>query len=256
MYVMLSIFVRCYHLSWVHSHQIVSFVVAGHETTSGTLNYTLHALSKNQDLQTRLRTEINDFRHSTGREPDFDDFMNGRSLPLLDATIKEALRFYPAAPLTERIATRDDVLPLRHPILDTKSGKLMNELRIKKGQTIFLPVIAINRSNALYGDGEVFRPERWLAENESSLPDKSELVSAGWNGSLTFSAGARLCIGYRLALYEFKVLLTAMLQRFRFEDDGKTVLEFKHVGSLQPRVVGREDEGVMCPVRMAFMEPE
>ncbi|KAG9004390.1 hypothetical protein FRB94_002408 [Tulasnella sp. JGI-2019a] len=234
---------------------IVSFVVAGHETTSGTLNYTLHELSKNPSLQCKLRAEINGFRASHGHQPTFDDYMNGKTLPLLDAVTKEALRKYPAAPLTERIATKDDVLPLRNPIRSPSTGELIHEIRIKKGQTIFLPVIAINRMDGLYGDGDAFRPERWMTQNEESLPDKGDLVSAGWNGTLVFSAGARLCIGYRLALFEYKALLAAMVQRFVFHDD-KTELEFRHVGSLQPRVVGREEEGVQCPVLMSFADEE
>jgi len=181
--------------------------------------------------------------------------MGAKALPLLDAVTKEALRKYPAAPLTESVATRDDVLPLRHPIQSPVTGELLHSIRVKKGQSIFLPVIAINQMDALYGDGDTFRPERWLAENEAKLPDKSDLVSAGWNGSLTFSAGARLCIGFRLALFEYKALLTAMIQRFAFYDD-KIEIEFRHVGSLQPRVVGRESEGVQLPVRMSFVDEE
>jgi len=181
--------------------------------------------------------------------------MGGRTMPLLDAVTKEALRKYPAAPLTERIATRDDELPLRHPIESPVTGELLHSIRIKKGQTIFLPVIAINPMDALYGDGDVFRPERWLTEKDAGLPDKSELVSAGWNGTLTFSAGARLCIGYRLALFEYKALLASMIQRFEFHDD-KMEVEFRHVGSLQPRVVGREAEGVQLPIRMSFVEED
>ncbi|KAG8875703.1 hypothetical protein FRB98_007634 [Tulasnella sp. 332] len=224
---------------------IVTFVVAGHETTSGTLNYTIHELSKNPQLQSRLRREINNFRRSHGREATFDDYMNGKTLPLLDAVTKEALRKYPAAPLTERIATKDDILPLRTPMRSPLTGKIMHEIRIKKGQTIFLPVIAINTMDGLYGDGDAFRPERWMTQGDEGLPDKSELVSAGWNGSLVFSA----------AIYEYKALLAAMVQRFAFHEDG-TELEFRHVGSLQPRVVGKEDDGVQCPVLMSFVDDE
>ncbi|KAG8985961.1 hypothetical protein FRB90_004340 [Tulasnella sp. 427] len=235
---------------------IVTFVVAGHETSSGTVNYTLYELAKQPELQTQLRRELAEFRtEHGGREPTFEEYMSGNKLPLLDAITKEALRMYPAAPQTERIATKDDILPLRNPITTT-DGKTLTELRIKKGQSIFFPVLGMNRINSRWtNDADVFRPSRWFPENAHELPDKSQLASAGWNGSLVFSAGVRLCIGYRLALYEFKIILASMIRRFVFHDEG-IKLEFKQVGSLQPRVVGRESEGVQVPIRMSFVQEE
>ncbi|KAG9025166.1 hypothetical protein FS837_005062 [Tulasnella sp. UAMH 9824] len=234
---------------------IVTFVVAGHETASGTVNYTLLELARQPELQAQIRKELADFRRDHGgREPTFDEYMSGTKLPLLDAVTKEALRMYPAAPQTERIATKDDILPLRNPITTT-DGKTLTEIRIKKGQTIFFPVLGINRITSRWNDPDVFRPARWLPENAHELPDKSQLASAGWNGSLVFSAGSRICIGYRMALFEFKILLTSMLRRFSFEDEG-VKLEFKQVGSLQPRVVGRESEGVQVPIKMSFVEED
>lgn len=165
-----------------------------------------------------------------------------------------AMRKYPVASFTERTATKDDVIPLRHPIT-TPSGKVLTSLRIRKGQTIFFPVISINRIHSRWGDGDTFRPERWLGDNVNSLPDKHDLASAGWNGTITFSAGQRLCIGIKLALYEYKVILSSLVRRFEFHDS-KIDLEFRVSGSLQPRVVGREDEGVQLPIRMTLVQEE
>jgi len=174
-------------------------------------------------------------------------------MPLLDAVTKEALRMFPAAAMTERVATKDDVLPLRTPIR-SPNGEMLHEIRIKAGQAIFLPTISINRADAAWGDGDVFRPERFLPENAKGLPATGVLPS-GWNGTLTFSAGPRMCIGYRLALFEYKVLLENLIRRFVFHDTG-IKLEFRFVGSLQPRVIGREDEGVQLPIKMSFYEEE
>jgi len=169
--------------------------------------------------------------------------------------MKEALRMYPAAPFTERIATKDDVIPLRHPVT-TSDGQVLTELRVQKGQVISFPVIAINRIHSRWnGDGDTFRPDRWLPENAHELPDKADLCSSGWNGSLTFSAGARRCIGYRLAMFEYKIILASLLRRFVFHDSG-TKVEFKWVGSLQPRIVGQEDKGVQLPIRMSFVDED
>jgi len=166
---------------------------------------------------------------------------------------------------------KDDVIPLRTPIIST-NGKVMDSIHIKAGQTIFLPTVSINRLNANWGDGDVFRPERWLKENAAQLPPPSSLP-AGWNSSLTFSAGPRLCIGYRLgkhylsyflqetvlisvlftALFEYKVLLASMIRNFVFHDSD-VQLEFKFCGSLQPRVIGRESEGVQIPIKISLVE--
>ena len=69
--------------------QIVTFVVAGHETTSGTLNFTLHELSKATHIQDALRKEVLEFRELNGREPNFDDYMSSTRMPWLDAVTKE-----------------------------------------------------------------------------------------------------------------------------------------------------------------------
>lgn len=68
----------------IYDH-IVTFIVAGHETTAGALAWTLHALATNQDIQTKLRDELLNF----AGEPTYDDFSNPDTFPLLDAVCKE-----------------------------------------------------------------------------------------------------------------------------------------------------------------------
>lgn len=65
-------------------------------------------------------------------QPTYDDFLN--RLPILDAVTKEAMRIHPAVSNTERIAMRDDILPLRTPVRDPRTGELVNSVVIKKGQ--------------------------------------------------------------------------------------------------------------------------
>lgn len=110
----------------------------------------------------------------------------------------------------ERQATKDDVLPLRHPFL-ASDGHKVREVAIRKGQvrgrarfvvlkctqqmfqTIVLPVHYLNRSDTAWGDGSVFRPDRWFEE-----PPSQDLLPKGWSNTLTFSDGPRMCVGYRL----------------------------------------------------------
>jgi cytochrome P450 len=94
----------------------------------------------------------------------------------------------------ERIAMSDDVIPLRHPVY-TKDGKEITSVPITKGQTVVVPIVAIHRLDSVWGDGDSFRPERWLQQD--GLPDPDQLC-AGWSNLLTFSDGPRNCIGQRL----------------------------------------------------------
>lgn len=102
---------------------------------------------------------------------------------------------FPALPYMERVATKDDVLPLQTPIV-TPDGRIVDSVPISKGQIISLPIIAINRMNAIWEDPMNFRPDRWL----SPLPHP-ELTPRGWGNTLTFSEGPRNCVGYRLGNY-------------------------------------------------------
>lgn len=60
-------------------------------------------------------------------------------------------------------------------------------------KTVVMPIHAINRQNSVWGDGAVFRPERWMQE----LPPQEKLTK-GWGNTLAFSDGNRNCVGYKL----------------------------------------------------------
>jgi len=221
--------------------QICTFVFAGNDTTSSTLNYALFALAQNPSIQDKLRKEILDF----GVEPTYDDFSN--NLPYLDAVTKEVLRMFPVGAHAERLALADDVLPLRKPLV-TPTGEILTSIRIKKGQVIAAPSVAINRDNAVWGDGWTFRPERWLTPGQ--LPSPSE-TTLGWSQLFTFSEGPRMCIGYRLAVLEFKIILSSLIRTFVFHDTGADI-EFVFSTTLQAKIVGKEEASL--PLRVTFVE--
>ncbi|KDQ08459.1 hypothetical protein BOTBODRAFT_191732 [Botryobasidium botryosum FD-172 SS1] len=221
---------------------ICTFVVGGYETSSATLSFTLLALAQNPDVQDRLRREILEF----GVEPTYDDLFT--KLPYLDAVAKEGLRMFPVSAYTERVALVDDVLPLRKPLV-TSTGETLTSLRIKKGQLIAIPSIAINRNNAVWGDGWAFRPERWLTPDQ--LPDPSESTQ-GWSQMLTFLEGPRMCIGYRLAILELKIMLSSLVRAFIFRETGAEI-EFVFSTNLQARITGKDEASL--PLRVSLAEP-
>jgi cytochrome P450 len=174
--------------------QITTALLAGHETTSTALSWVLMAVAKDKDLQQKLRDEINeqvlmgDLESMTPEQYD--------ALPLLDNVTKETLRLYSPVHSTNREALEDDVIPLSKPIID-KNNRPVNALVVRKGQPIIIQIAAYNRSEEVWGPTAMdFNPDRWNDLPESVTDSKIP------HGHLSFLAGARTCVGFRLAILE------------------------------------------------------
>ncbi|KAH7929281.1 cytochrome P450 [Leucogyrophana mollusca] len=186
--------------------QVPTFLVAGHETTSTATTWALFSLTQRPEVQTKLREELFTLETET---PSMDELS---SLPYLDAVVRETLRVHAPVPSTVRIAMKDDVLPLDTPFTD-KKGRVQTGIKVNKGDPIFIPILAINRSEALWGpDAAEFKPERW-----ESIPDSASHIPGVWGHLLTFLGGPRACIGYRFSLIEMKALLFTLVRAFEFE---------------------------------------
>ncbi|KAF9265908.1 cytochrome P450 [Marasmius fiardii PR-910] len=220
--------------------QVPTFLIAGHETSSTATTWTLFALTQLPDIQRKLREELLGVSTDT---PTMDEL---NSLPYLDAVVRETLRLHAPVPTTTRMAVRDTVLPLNEPV----DGK--DYVEIRKGQTIFISILALNRSRKLWGeDAAEFKPERWLNGSiDTSLPGV-------WGNMMTFLGGARSCIGYRFALVEIKALLFTLVRAFEFElavpveDLGK-----KSSIVQRPFVRSEEKKGSQLPLIVKLYNPE
>ncbi|KAG6900352.1 hypothetical protein C0993_011983 [Termitomyces sp. T159_Od127] len=182
--------------------QIPTFLVAGHETTrySGSVFFT------DKDVQNKLRQEL------LMIDTDNPTMEQLNALPYLDMVVRETLRVHCPVPSTIRIAVKDDVLPLGHPITDRK-GVVHTSIKVTKGQMLFVPILAINRDKAIWGeDAAEFRPERW-----EHVPEAAANVPGVWGNMLTFLGGPRACIGYRFSLVETKALLFTLIRAFEFD---------------------------------------
>ncbi|KAH7921939.1 cytochrome P450 [Leucogyrophana mollusca] len=219
---------------------ISMFIMAGSETSSQTLGYAIWELARNTDKQAKLRAEVTFFSAS----PSYDDVQT--KLPYLDAVVREALRVHPILPYMERVSVKEDVLPLRHPIT-TKDGQTIDTFKVGAGQTVIIPIHSISRMDSVWGDGDAFRPERWM----ETLPPK-DLLPSGWSQTLAFSDGPRNCIGFRLAIFQVKVILMTLIRNFEFHDTG-AVISDKVASSLQPVVVGQEERGPYLPVNVSIV---
>lgn len=174
--------------------------MAGHETTSTATAWALFALTQSPESQTKLRNEL--LSVSTDN-PSMDEL---NDIPYLDAVVRETLRLHAPVPSTLRVAVKDDILPLGHPV-QTTNGELIDCIRmhtddsrgrlffsfsfsrIRKGQMLFVPILAANRTQELWGpDAKEFRPERWLG---SSPPEVVSTIPGVWGNLLTFLGGPR-----------------------------------------------------------------
>ncbi|KAF8968276.1 cytochrome P450 [Flammula alnicola] len=186
--------------------QVPTFLVAGHETTSTGTTWALFALTQNLEAQTKLRNEL----LAVGTDNPTMDELN--ALPYLDAVVRETLRVHAPVPATSRVAVQDDILPLSKPIMD-KYGNKLDAIKIRKGETILIPILAMNRAKFIWGEDALeFKPERW-----EKIPEAATTIPGVWGNMMTFLGGPRACIGYRFSLVEMKALLFTLVRAFEFE---------------------------------------
>ncbi|KAJ7927254.1 cytochrome P450, partial [Mycena leptocephala] len=149
------------------------------------LAFGLLELARQPDLQDKLRGEINSFLGANGRNVTYDN------MPLLDAFIKEILRFYPAVPITDRIAVQDTVIPLGESIT-TSTGERIHQIPVQKGQVVTVAISSYQRLASHWGkDPHKFDPSRWL----DGATYQGEAVGPYAN-LLTFLGGPHICLGY------------------------------------------------------------
>ncbi|KAI0083055.1 cytochrome P450 [Irpex rosettiformis] len=226
--------------------EIIGLLFAGSETVANVMGEFLYEMAFQPHIQQTLRQELLDFEAKHGATPSFTDLTaSGKErLRYLDAVTMETLRCKAVLMDISRMATIEDVIPLKTPI----SGRNENYIRVRPGQTISIPVRdGINCDPLIWGeDADVFRPERWFE------PGAAER-GPGLGGILTFGDGAKMCVGRAFALAEFKIVATVLIRRFQFslyEDESD--IDFYHLGgnTVKPKVRGKESEGVRLPLRI------
>ncbi|XP_064612535.1 cytochrome P450 3A11-like [Liolophura sinensis] len=178
----------------------ILFFIAGFDTTASTLAHLLYHLALNPDHMDKLIDEI-DEHYPNGKAPDYETV---GKLSYLDMVVQEGLRINPPFARMDRVCKRDVTIKGIH---------------IPAGMTVALPIYMIHHDPGYWTDPEVFDPERFTPEN------KEKHHPLQW---IPFGYGPRNCIGMRLALFEMKVIIVQLLQRYRFVPNSKTKpLKFK-----------------------------
>jgi len=191
---------------------LMTMLIAGHETTAAVLTWALFELSQKPEVMTKLQKEIDEVVGD--RDPTFDDIPK---LPFVRMCLSESLRMYPEPPLLIRRALEDHVLP---------PGVNGFETKIDRGVDIFLAIYNIHRSEEFFENANEYNPERFLKPFKNPMNPNWAGYTPGNTlypnevqsdfAFLPFGGGARKCVGDQFALMEAVVTLTMLLRRFEF----------------------------------------
>ncbi|KJA15630.1 hypothetical protein HYPSUDRAFT_194030 [Hypholoma sublateritium FD-334 SS-4] len=227
--------------------QMATIMLAGHDSTAMSLSWLLYDLALHPDDQIRVREEIRTIK-SQSLTPDCLGVVDFESMTYTNAVIRETLRLHPIAFMLPRIAAEDDVIPLANPIT-TKTGKIMHEIPIKKGQSIYMAVYTYNRLKNVWGeDADKWNPGRFLG----NASDK-EYTMGMFANLLTFSGGVRGCLGWRFAILELQTTLVGLLEQFEFSPPPGIEIQGAPAGSMIPVIRGRAREGTQLPLCLSVL---
>ena len=208
--------------SMVLRDDLMTMLIAGHETTAAMLTWTLFELVKGDpgmliEIQNEVRTVLKD-----KDIPDYDDVV---AMKKLRYALIEGLRLYPEPPVLIRRARTQDELPQGGSII--KTG-----IKVLRGTDIFVSTWNLHRSPDLWENPYTFDPTRWERPFRNDKvkgwagydPDKVTGLYPNESASdfafLPFGGGARKCIGDQFAVLEATVTMSVMLKKFDFAFEG------------------------------------
>ncbi|KAG6785826.1 hypothetical protein NC652_005439 [Populus alba x Populus x berolinensis] len=176
---------------------VISFILAGRDTTSAALTWYFWLLSQNQEVEKEVLREIKEKSES----PVYEEV---KDMVYTHASLCESMRLYPPVPIDSKVAKHDDVLP---------DGTV-----VKKGSRVCYHPYAMGRLEVLWGsDWEMFKPERWLesAADGANKNGKWSFVGRDPFTYPVFQAGPRICLGKDMAFLQMKRVVSGILRRFK-----------------------------------------
>ncbi|KAL9961373.1 hypothetical protein ACROYT_G030297 [Oculina patagonica] len=192
----------------------LTIFIAGQETTSNQLSFTLYEILRHPEIEERILEEIEEVlgcRHNV----EYEDL---GKLQYLDQTLKESLRIHPPVGFTQRIVQKEENF---------------GGYKIPAKTCITVPCYTIHKSTKFWENPDVFDPGRFS-------PGQKENISQ--SKYFPFSLGPRTCIGKTLAQFEAKVLMARVLRQFKFELLPGQTAQVEEALTLKPR------DGVICTI--------
>ncbi|KAI7815466.1 cytochrome p450 [Rhyzopertha dominica] len=177
--------------------QVFIFFVAGFETSSTTGAFCLFELSQNQEVQDRVRNEIELVLNKHDEKLTYESV---KEMKYMDQVVDETLRKYPALSIIFRECTKDYVIPETNTV-------------IRKGTKVTVSSLGLHHDPEYFPDPDIFDPDRFSPENKERIPQFSYIP---------FGEGPRNCIGLRFGKMQTKVGLVASLRKYRFSLNPRT----------------------------------
>ncbi|KAG6743664.1 hypothetical protein POTOM_052365 [Populus tomentosa] len=205
---------------------VISFILAGRDTTSSALSWFFWLLSLNPDVERNILKELETIRSSNGKNPgDTYSFEELRDMHYLQAAISETLRLYPPVPVDTKACQSDDVLP---------DGTFVG-----KKWFVTYHTYAMGRMESIWGKNcRDFVPERWLENGRYRQESPFKFP--------VFHAGPRMCLGKDMAFIQMKSIAASVIERFEIDVQNKEKcpehllsLTLRMKGGLQVKVTGR-----------------
>jgi cytochrome P450 len=167
---------------------LLTFYLAGHETTAKALTWTLYLLARFPEWGARLAEEVEAVTQGASVEAGHLD-----KLVLVQQVLKESMRLYPPVPIMSRQA-----------VAQTR----IEGLAVVPGMSILMPIYALHRHERRWQRPDEFDPTRFAPGREAAIPRYQYMP---------FGAGPRVCIGMPFAMTEATAILATFVQRARFE---------------------------------------
>ncbi|GGX30217.1 cytochrome P450 [Streptomyces lomondensis] len=190
-------------------NQVITFLIAGHETTSGAMSFALYYLAKHPTALQLVQREVDElWGDRADPEPTYDEV---GKLTYTRQVLNEALRLWPTAAVFARQAREDTLLGGRIPL--------------RAGQSALVLTPMLHRQPVWGDNPELFDPSRFTPEAEAERPV---------HAFKPFGTGERACIGRQFALHEATMLLAMLVHRYRLRDHAGYRLTVKETLTLKP----------------------
>jgi len=187
--------------------ELMTIFIAGNETSSNALTWTLYLLSQNPEAEEKMIREI-DEKLDAGVELGFNTV---NSFQYVHQVIEESMRMFPAVWSVGRRAIEEDEI---------------GGFRIEKQTNVLIPLIYLHRNEKYWDEPGKFKPERFAPEKRNSI-DRYVYFP--------FGGGPRVCIGNNFAMLEMQLIIIILYRRFRFRLKPGFSVEGEPMVTLRPR---------------------